>query len=537
MARRLALPLVAAALLAALVPGVLTAPPAAAATPLTSFTMSSNQPASAFGQSVTLFATLTGTTTAPTGSVDFFDGGTPLCTTRPLSRLDPTAAANCVTSTLAVGTHAITATYSGDGTYDPAASTDYEPAFSQVVAAAATTTALTDAPDPSVVSGPVTLTATVSVVAPGGGAPAGTVAFRDGGTNITGCGAQALNTGTATCLSAGLGLGSHTLTAVYAGSASHLTSTSAPASHAVGPASTTSTVLADDATTTWGQPVTFTATIAAGAPATVDPSAGTVRFASDGTTIPGCATRPVSSGTATCTTSALAVGSHDIVAEYGGVADYQASTSTAATQTVGLAPTSVTLGLDHDPARFGQPITVTATVTDTISTPPSGVIAFFVVRPDHTRRWIATTTLSSGGASTSISDLPVGTHTISAVYRGTAQFASSNATEDVRVTRSATATTVTSSRSPAAHGRRIALRAAVTPTPPGSGLPGGTVAFFRMRTGGARIWIATADLADGTATIHTAALPVGEYQIVAVYRGDAGHAGSQGSTTQHIDPD
>jgi hypothetical protein len=262
-----------------------------------------------------------------------------------------------------------------------------------------------------------------------------------------------------------------------------------------------------------------------------------VRFASDGDTIAGCASRPVGSGTATCTTSTLPVGTHDIVAEYSGVTDYQASTSAAVTQTVSLAPTSVTLGVDHDPARFGQSVSVTATVTNTIGTQPSGVVAFFVLRPDHTRRWIATTSLSSGSASASISDLPVGSHTLSAVYRGTTQFASSSDTLELRVTRSATTTTVTSSRNPAVHGDTIGLRAAVAPTPPGSGLPTGTVAFFRMRTGGTRAWLGTADLRDATATVRTDRLPVGQHQIVAVYRGAAGHSASQGSATQRVDPD
>ena len=59
---------------------IVTAAPASAATPLSGFSISSNHAPSVFGQSVTLFATLTGTGTSPTGTVDFFDGASPLCT-------------------------------------------------------------------------------------------------------------------------------------------------------------------------------------------------------------------------------------------------------------------------------------------------------------------------------------------------------------------------------------------------------------------------------------------------------------------------
>ncbi|MFD1275556.1 Ig-like domain-containing protein [Streptomyces kaempferi] len=80
--------------------------------------------------------------------------------------------------------------------------------------AAATTTVLTSAPDPSVFGQGKVLTATVTVVAPGTGVPSGTVSFFDGATLL---GTGTLAGGVATFTTATLNAGSHPLTAVYGG--------------------------------------------------------------------------------------------------------------------------------------------------------------------------------------------------------------------------------------------------------------------------------------------------------------------------------
>ena len=61
-----------------------------------------------------------------------------------------------------------------------------------------------------------TLTATVTTKT---GSPTGTVAFQDGGTILDGCGSVALTNDIATCLTATLTAGSHTLKATYSGDA------------------------------------------------------------------------------------------------------------------------------------------------------------------------------------------------------------------------------------------------------------------------------------------------------------------------------
>jgi hypothetical protein len=69
---------------------------------------------STFGQSVTFSATVTsGFKGTPTGTVNLFDGTRNIAT----SSLDSSSVATLTTASLAVGTHSITATYSGDGNF------------------------------------------------------------------------------------------------------------------------------------------------------------------------------------------------------------------------------------------------------------------------------------------------------------------------------------------------------------------------------------------------------------------------------------
>jgi uncharacterized repeat protein (TIGR01451 family) len=104
-----------------------------------------------------------------------------------------------------------------------------------VIATAGTTTTLTSAPNPALAGASVTFTATVTVQPTGdgrsggagrwgGGGPTGNVTFQDGATDL---GAVALANGVATFSTSTLAVGSHTITAVYAGDSNHAGNTSA----------------------------------------------------------------------------------------------------------------------------------------------------------------------------------------------------------------------------------------------------------------------------------------------------------------------
>jgi hypothetical protein len=258
-----------------------------------------------------------------------------------------------------------------------------------------------------------------------------------------------------------------------------------------------------------------------------------VRFAAGGVTITGCGAQTVTTGTATCSTADLPVGVHTITAEYGSGTGYAASTSPETTQTVMPAPTSLVLTSDADPTVYGQPVTFTATAGSGVGT-PTGDVAFFVVRDDLTRRWLATVALASGVATTTTSGLAVGRHTIQAVYRGSPTFAARTHTMEQRVGRAATATSVGTAPDPSTAGGRVTVTVRVRATPPGAGTPTGTVAVFRTTGGGGRVWLGTTELRAGRASVTTTSLPVGLHTIVAVYRGGPAHTAGLGSTQHRV---
>jgi subtilisin family serine protease len=172
------------------------------------------------GGLVTFTVTVTGD--SPGGTVQFMDGSNTLGAV-PLSSATPsTSTASLNVSSLAAGSHSITAAYSGDANNAGVTST----ALTQTVAQAASSTAL-NASAASLTQGQtLTLTATVS-----GYAPTGSVQFKDGGIDLGGT--VTLVDGLASYATNTLIVGNHTITAVYSGDANNAGSTSAVASVSV----------------------------------------------------------------------------------------------------------------------------------------------------------------------------------------------------------------------------------------------------------------------------------------------------------------
>jgi ELWxxDGT repeat protein len=178
------------------------------------------------GQSVTLTATVTtgapGAGT-PSGQLTFTDGSTVLAT----KTLGEDGKATLDTSSLSVGSHAITAAYDGSGDFDSSSGA----ALSQDVAKAATAASLAATSESSTAGDAVTFNATVATVAPGSGTPGGDVTFKDGAASI---GTTALGPdGKATLTTSGLAAGQHSITAGYAGNGGFHASTSDPVAHSV----------------------------------------------------------------------------------------------------------------------------------------------------------------------------------------------------------------------------------------------------------------------------------------------------------------
>ena len=436
-----------------------------------------------YGDPVTFTATVPGDAT---GSVTFMDGTTTLGTgTISLSSSGNTA--TFTTSALTGGSHSITAVYGGDGDYVTSTSS----AVTQTVNLAASTTTLVSSANPSTSGGSVTFTATVTSGA------SGLVTFMEGTATL---GTGTINGTTATYSTAALTAGSHIITAVYGGDSNYATSTSSAISQTVNASSTTTTLTSSANPSTYGDSVTFTATVIAGA-------TGTVTFM-DGSSTLGTAT--LSNGTTTFSTTSLAVGSHSITAVYSGDSNYPGSTSSAVSQTVNQAGTTTTLASSTYPSSYGDSVTFTATVT----AGATGTVTF----KDGTTT-LGTGTISGTTATFSTMALTAGSHIITAVYGGDANYTgSTSSTVSQTVNQAGTSTTLASSTYPSSYGDSVTFTATVT-----AGATG-TVTFYE----GSSV-LGTGTISGTTATFSTMALTAGSHSITAVYGGDANYTGSTSS--------
>jgi hypothetical protein len=448
---------------------------------------------SAFGQSVTFTATVNGSGGTPTGSVTFKDGATTLG-----SGTLSGGQATFSTSSLIVGGHSITAVYGGDANYSGSTSA----ALTQTVTANSTATGIASAVDPSVFGQSVTLTATVTGA---GGTPTGSVTFKDGATTL---GTVALNgTGQAAFPTAALTAGGHSITAAYGGDNNFGSSTSPVLTQTVNPTSSTTSIASSADPSAFGQSVTFTATVSGTG---ITPT-GSVSF-KDGATTLGSGT--LSGGQATFSTGALVVGGHSITAAYGGDANYSGSTSAALTQTVTANSSTTGIASSVNPSTFGQPVTLTATVSGSGGT-PTGSVTF----KDGATTLGSAALNGSGQAAFSTTTLTTGVHSITASYSGDNNFGSSVSpalTQTVNQTSSTTG--VASSANPSAFGQSVTLTATVTGS---GGTPTGSVTFKDGAT-----TLGSGTLSGGQATFSTSALAVGGHSITAVYGGDANYSGS-----------
>jgi Big-like domain-containing protein len=292
--------------------------------------------------------------------------------------------AQCSGSTLTAGSHTIAASYTGDTNFGNTSASG----ITVTLAPAATSIAVTAAPNPSSFNQSVTFTAAVS--APAGGvslSSAGSVAFTDSVTSaaIKDCSSvKPTANGVATCSYSGLAIGSHTITVAYSGDP-NFTSSSNTVVQSVGATATTTSLIANPPSATFNTSVTFTATVASAAQGGTAFS-GTMAFTDNGATIPGCGAVAVNgtSGIATCVTSTLPAGADTIIAAYSNDKNFGGSTAslteqvTAASATITLAPTTPAPILAVNPNGMNDAVTFTASIFPPYSgtVPLSGTMIF-----------------------------------------------------------------------------------------------------------------------------------------------------------------
>jgi len=359
---------------------------------------------------------------------------------------------NPISQAIPGGSHTVSATYSGDSTFQ--SGTAASPA--SITVSQITTTPTLAAGATLITSGSAdTLTATFAansavtsnstLAPPGLSGPTGTVTFTDTTTSTVlgtasvvptvtyvGGGSSAAPTwtytGTALLTTSGITTtGANSITATYSGDSNYAGATSTAASVTVGTGTATTTTVTSNGnpTTINGRP-TFTATM------TGAPTAGTVTFYDT--------TYGLLLGTGTVGTAHTATfrpasgypfvgGSHNIVAQFGGNATFMASTSAALVQTVTKGAGSVVLaGKQADIA--GNTYTFAAVFTPSPSStgfePILGVMTFYDAVNGGASTAIATAVpnniyASQGGyglwtASGSATLSTPGTHVITAQY-------------------------------------------------------------------------------------------------------------------------
>jgi len=507
-------------------------------------------------------------TGTPTGTVSFFDSGTPIGT----ATLDG-GIATFLTSSLSVGSHDITASYEGDGTFGASTSAT----LTEVITAVpSTTTTLVSADNPSVAQQPVTLQADVSVNAPGTGTPTGTVSFLDGGTLI---GTATLDGGVATFVTSSLSAGSHDITANYSSDneEAFTQSTSNTLTQVVNAGSVPLTVTADDQAMTYGGAVpNFTASYSGfvsgdtsgtvsgltcgatddmGNPVSSTTPAGTYPITCSGATAPPYYQILYAAGTLTLNQAPLTITANDQSTSYGAVS-FDSS------------PGSMTFaGLvnSEDPSVLGDGLTISSDVQSgspagTYALTPAGAVdgnysityisGALTVNPATLLVTASSPTVTYNGSPPVITPIysglansdsapatppacgstapvtgHVGTYTTSCSGASDPNYTITYATGTLTVSQAVTSTSLSSSPDPSAWGQSVTFTAHVSVSSPGAGSPTGTVEFKdgpNDVTGCGSVPLG----ATGTATCTMSALSVASHNVTAYYSGDANFTGS-----------
>jgi virginiamycin B lyase len=200
------------------------------------------------------------------------------------------------------------------------------------------------------------------------------------------------------------------------------------------------------------------------------------------------------------------------------------------------AATTTTLAVDVSAPAVGQMVHLTATVASAASA-PAGTVTFF----DAHSGALGTASLDGGGqAVLATAFSPSGTHSLTAVFNGTAAFAPSlSPTLRETVKQTNTTTTLTASANPAPVGQKLVLTVTVTPAFTGAGAPTGTVI---LKDGNGTIGFATLDSSGRAVFTFTpgqvirrgrsrfTVLPRGTHHLTVSYTGDGNFAPSVSAT-------
>lgn len=491
----------------------------------TTTTVSSSPNPSVFGQPITLHAEVVPNAPAtgnPTGFVRFIVDGA----TYDFVELSGQVAETTLTG-VGVGPHSVKAVYLSD---DLNFFTSTSPTITQTVNKASTSTALVSDSPTAVFGQPITYTATVSVTAPGAGAPTGTIVFKDGANVI---GTEPVGPGTgeqASITVSNLTVGQHAISATYSGDDSFNGSTKSVA-QTVTKAQTTLTLASSANPAQNGEGIQYTATVTPVAPGAGVPT-GNVRFFVNGANLGG--NYPLVDGVVSSPNFAsLTPGTYKITATYNGDGNFVGSTGyldQGTGQVVTKGNTAMVLTSGPSPSSYGDAVTVSTTVSAIAPATrrPTGVVQIW--EGDELLGATSLTPASASNASESefvTTGLSAGTHALTAVYVGNFNFNGVTKSTSQTVGQIPTVTGLESSGNPAVYGDVVTFTATVNSS---TGEPTGSVTFKEGST-----VLGTAPLAaGGQASLAVPDLHTGSHGITATYSGDVSFSASASAAYSQV---
>jgi hypothetical protein len=459
----------------------------------TTETLTSSLNPSTYGNSVTFTAQLSSPSGVPTGDVQFADGITILGA----ETISSTGASTYTTSALTVGTHPITATYQPTGVFTAATAS-----LSQVVTGTATTTILTCSAAPLYIDATTLLAA---MVTSSSGTPTGSITFTDATTTL---GQIQLTNGDASLSFTPQSAGTQTITATYLPTGDFAAS-STTCTLTVLALPTTSVLTVKPLNSTFGSPVTLTATVSPVTKPGPSVPSGSVTFYNGTTNLN---TANLSNGVATFTTSTLPGGPNTLTCTYNGSNIYASSNCNTIATTITAAASQLTLTSSANPSPALTPITFTAHLSANGQSAPAGNTIALTLNGQT----VTLTTDATGSTTYAIATLIPNKYPVTATFAATATLLASSASLSEQVNPNPTTTTLAAAPTPGQQGQPVTLSATVNATL-GAAAPNGSVQFFDGVTLLGSAPVAKPTGTTSIATFSTTTLAAGSHSLSAVY--------------------
>ena len=286
----------------------------------------------------------------------------------------------------------------------------------------------------------------------------------------------------------------------------------------LGTSSTTSTSLTSSSNPAFvGQSVTFSASVTS-QNGTVP--TGRIAFANRATVL---ATVPLVGNSATYTTTFSKAATFSISAIYSGDACCRPSSKTMS-EIVQRYTTKTSLTGTPSPSIYGRSVTLTATVAASAPSGSTGTVTF-----KNGTTILGSAVLTSGNATLTRTNLPVGANSLTATYDGDTYNAGSTSAVVVQnVTPARLSMKLSSTPNPSKLGQSIRFTATLYSN---GGLPAGSLITFTYSGG----TLGTAKVtASGTAASSTTAMPRGSNLVTASFAGNSNYEAASATTTQNV---